>query len=161
MPVAAARAGTLPAPAAMRKKVLSGRHPPYGVSLLLMNRNLIHFLEDIPARSVITASSALDMYFSHPEGRVLHVSTEADLIELARHLGAVEYPGIEGVDAMLATDEGYVLFTCVDSVLSRPRSLFTVADLAYEPAAWKYLDPTGMYGDLRAKLLRVSDGVVF
>jgi poly(A) polymerase len=126
-----------------------------------MNRNLIHCLEDIPARSVITSSSALDLYYNHPEARVLHVSTEADLIELAKHLGAIEYPAIEGVDAGLSTEEGYLLLSCVDSVLSLPRSLFTIADLAYDPVERKFLDRTGMYGDLRAKLLRVSDEVVF
>ncbi|MBN1685016.1 MAG: phosphohydrolase [Spirochaetales bacterium] len=126
-----------------------------------MNRNLIHCLEDIPARSVITSSSALDLYYNFPEARVLHVSTEADLIELARHIGALEYPGIEQVDALVAGEEGYVLFSCVDSVLSLPRSPFTVANFAYDPVERKYLDRTGMYRDLRARLLRVSGEVVF
>ena len=101
------------------------------------------------------------MYYNYPEAPVLHVSTEADLIDLAKHLGAMEYPGIEGVDAALCSEEGYVLFSCVDSVLSLPRSLFTVADFAYDPAGRKYLDRTGMYADLRAKLLCVSQEVLF
>ena len=126
-----------------------------------MTRKLIHCLEELPARSVLTSSSALDMYFNLPEASVLHVSTEADLIDLAKHLSGIEYPGMEGVDAALASEEGYVLFTCVDSVLSLPRNLFTVANFAYDPAARKYLDRTGMYGDLRAKILRASEGVVF
>ena len=110
-----------------------------------MTRNLIHCLEEIPARSVITSSSALDMYFDLPEARVLHVATEADLIGLAKQVGALEYPGIEGADAALGSEEGYVLFSCVDSVLSLPRNLFTVADVAYDPAARKYLYRTDMY----------------
>ena len=126
-----------------------------------MTRNLIHCLEDISARSVITSSSALDLYFELPEARVLHVATEADLIALAKQLGSLEYPGIEGVDAGLGSDEGYVLFTCVDSVLSLARNLFTLADFAYDPAGRKYLDRTDMYGDLRTRTLRVSDGFVF
>jgi len=126
-----------------------------------MNRNLIHCLEDIPARAVLTSSSALDLYYNHPEARVLHAATEADLIELAKHLGAIEYPGIEGVDAALSTGEGCVLFSCVESVRSLPRNLFTIADFAYDPAERKFLDPHGMYTDLRAKLLRISEDVVF
>ena len=126
-----------------------------------MTRSLVHYLEDIPFRSVITSVSALDMYFNLPEAKVLHVSTEADLIGLTKSFDGLEYPGIDGIDCGLRCDEGYILFTCVDSVLDLPRRAFTVANIAYDPAEMKYLDRTGAYPDLRRKVIRMTDDVFF
>jgi poly(A) polymerase len=125
-----------------------------------MTGSLVHYLEELPHRSVLTSVSALDTYYNLPEARTLRVSTEADLVELTKAYGELEFLGIDGVDAGLRRPEGYILFSCVDSVVKLPRSAFSVANFAYDPAAMIYLDKSGAYPDLKAKRTTMSNGFV-
>ena len=72
---------------------------------------LVHFLDDIPSPSVLHSFSSLDTYYDIDQSSVLHVYTEADLIELARAFPNLQYPGVDGIDALLAQADGRVRFT--------------------------------------------------
>ena len=126
-----------------------------------MTSNLIHNLEDISARTVLTSFSALDVYFDNPEAMVIRVTTEADLIGLARELDSLEYPGIEGVDAVYRCPEGRILISCVDSVLHLQKTPFSVLNLAYDAVERKFLDRASIYGDLRSRQIRMMEDVYF
>ncbi|MBT3275872.1 MAG: phosphohydrolase [Spirochaetales bacterium] len=126
-----------------------------------MISNLVHYLEDIPARTVLASFSALDVYFDLPEARVLRVCTEADLVGLTKGLERLEYPGIDGIDAVYSCPEGVILITCVDSVLDLPRSPISILNFAYDPAEMKFLDRCGVYNDLRQKVIRGMEGLFF
>lgn len=117
---------------------------------------LVHYLEDITERSVLHSFSALDFYFGLPDARILHVYTEADLIELARAFSSIEYPGYENVDAIVNRPEGSIYFRCVENVKKPPRMPFTIMNFYYDPSGMKYLDPYNVYGDVRNLALKFS-----
>ena len=117
-------------------------------------RRLVHYLEEVPFPSVLHSYSSLDTYFGLPDTPILHVYTEADLIGLAKVFGHLEYPGWDGIDALLSCPEGSILFGCVESVRHAPVHQFGVMNFLYDPAGMKYLDPLGVYHDVRDRAVR-------
>lgn len=117
---------------------------------------LIHYLEDIPSRSVLHSFSALDFYHGMPDTKILHVYTEADLIELAKVYNGIEYPGHDKVDAIVNCPEGRIYFRCIENTAKPPQMPFSVMNFYYDPAAMKYLDPYCVYDDVRNLVIRYS-----
>ena len=117
-------------------------------------RSLVHYLEDIDAPSALATFSALDTYFDFPDSAVLHAYTEADIIQLAKSFDNLTFPGLDGIDAACEWPEGLIFLTCVDSVKKPPVHPFSMLNIVYDPAARRYYDPHGVYGDIRRKYMR-------
>ena len=118
---------------------------------------LVQVLDDIPGTSVLHSFSSLDTYFALDESSVLHVFTESDLIELAQAFPHLEYPGLDGVDALLSRPEGRIRFTCVDSTRRPPRRGHALLSFLYDPRRRVFLDPYGVYEDLRGRAMSGSE----
>lgn len=106
-----------------------------------------------------TSYSALDRYFRLPSHGPLHLLTEASLVALAQTFDELEYPGLPYEDAAVRTEERRVMFRCRDEDLNPRPFPFTVQGLLYDPARDVFLDPEGIYLDLRSPHLRPNYGV--
>ena len=122
-------------------------------------RPLLDHLEDLPYRSILYATSSLDIYYQRPESSMLYVYTEADLIELAKFYTALEYPGTEDADARLIADEGAVVFRTVDDVSHPPSLPFAPLNFFYVPNERKYIDPYDVYPCIRTRRLTFLDDI--
>lgn len=120
-------------------------------------RRLVHYLEDLNAPSALATFSALDTYADLPDSAVLYVYTEADIIQIAKSCGDLLFPGLDGIDAVSAWPEGFVFFTCVDSIKRPPEHPFSLLNLVYDPVNRKYYDPYGVYSDVRERCIRFLD----
>ncbi|GAB4364489.1 MAG: hypothetical protein Kow009_01220 [Spirochaetales bacterium] len=97
--------------------------------------------------------SALDRYYKVPNRPFLYVMVEGSLVDLAKVLPGLQYPGRDHVDAEYPQPDGEVVyFRCMENRDSRwtPGPFFS---LLYDPSEGKYLDPEGVYGYLRKKRL--------
>ncbi len=95
--------------------------------------------------------SALDQYYKVPNRPFFYVLVEGSLVDLAKALPGLRYPGRDHIDAELEqSDETIVYFRCLESQGHgwTPSPLFS---LLYEPNQGKYLDLQGIYGTLRGK----------
>lgn len=117
-------------------------------------KNLVCCVEDIGAPSVLHSFSALDTYYDSQDTKILHVFTEADLIELSRVFDNLQYPGVPRIDAVAALPEGEAHIMCIDSVQNPPLFSFDIMNLLYDPSRMVFVDSCGMYGELREKVLR-------
>ena len=105
----------------------------------------------------LASYSALDRYFAGP-GRngagtgVLHVTADATLAELARVFDELQFVGDPLADAVAVHAGTRLCIRCSDSA-GRSGYPFTVLDLQYDPRRGVFLDPYGVYGDLRKEEL--------
>lgn len=120
-------------------------------------------LEEAGITAQVARYSALDRYFAGP-GRngatvgVLHLAADATLAELAQVFDELQF-GCDPLADAVAVHEGTRLSVrCTDSA-ERGGYPFTVLDLQYDPRRGVFLDPRGVYGDLRREALvpRASD----
>ena len=98
----------------------------------------------------LSAFSALDRYFRIGEGDNLYVAFEGSLIDLAKVLGELEYPGLENWDAAVPHGEGFVYFRCLADEYPRRRFSFPILDFLYDPARARFFDPADAYRELRS-----------
>lgn len=103
--------------------------------------------------------SALDRYFRLPAYGPLHLSTDATLVALAQTFDELEYPGLPYEDAVIRSDDRRVLIRCDDADLPPRPFPFTIQGLLYDPVRDVFLDPQGVYPDLRSPRLRPNIGV--
>jgi poly(A) polymerase len=104
-------------------------------------------------------TSALDRYFRIPSGPSSYLLTDSSLINLAGTFEDLEYPGLVYEEALIRQDKRRYLFRCYDEdVAALPRP-FTVQELLYDPDRGAFLDPLGIYPDLRrTELIRQTGG---
>jgi poly(A) polymerase len=106
-----------------------------------------------------TNYSALDRYFRLPSYGPLYLLTDAPLVALAQTFDELEYAGLPYEDAVVRTEDRRVMFRCQDEDLSPRPFPFTVQGLLYDPARDVFLDPEGIYYDLRSPHLIANSGV--
>jgi poly(A) polymerase len=111
-------------------------------------------LESAGLRYYFASFSALDRYFGHPRGDNLYVAVDGTLIDLARSLGELEYPGLEDWDAAgPGGAAGLVYYRCLQDEHPRRRMSFELLDFLYDPAADTFFDPDDAYPQLRSKAM--------
>ncbi len=128
-------------------------------------RPLLDHLEALPYPTLLYSTSSLDIYFGKPESSTLYVYTEGDLIELVKVFSNLEYPGTSFADAMLTAEEGTVMFKTVEDIAKPPQLPFAPSNLYYAPKGKKYVDPYGVYPEVRNRRLVFaesdsSDGMI-
>ncbi|MFO8063814.1 MAG: HD domain-containing protein [Spirochaetota bacterium] len=103
-------------------------------------------------RYYFASFSALDRYFRAPtsQTRNVYVAFDGTLIELAKALGELDYPGLEDWDAASAHGEGMVYVRCLSDEYPRRRLSFHLLDFLYDPAADTFFDPRDAYRELRS-----------
>ena len=114
-----------------------------------------HTLSEAGYSCYYDSFSALDRYLKIKLPGPLYLLTNSSLIDLARLFSDLHYPGLPYQDAALEQAAGSTIFQCYDD-LEPPRSqAFSVLDLLYDPEENHFLDPKGIYPDLRQKRLNV------
>ncbi|MFP4010126.1 MAG: HD domain-containing protein [Spirochaetaceae bacterium] len=98
----------------------------------------------------LVAFSALDRYFRYSHGENLYVAIEGGLIELARTVDRLEYPGVDGWDASAPLGRGAVYFRCLHDESPPRRMSFPILDFRYDPARGTFKDPSEAYRELRS-----------
>ncbi|MBN1836377.1 MAG: HD domain-containing protein [Spirochaetales bacterium] len=106
-----------------------------------------------------TNYSALDRYFRLPSYGPLYLSTDATLVDLAQTFDRLEYAGLPYEDAVVRTDERPFMIRCDDADLSPRPFPYSIQGLLYDPVRDVFLDPQGIYPDLRSSRLRPNGGV--
>ena len=101
--------------------------------------------------------SALDKYFDIKNTGIYYLLTDASLVSLAGVLEDIEYPGHYYIDASLEDSENRYYFRCVDHVSCFPSLPFTAQNFLYNIKDDSYLDPYGVYRDLRRPGLVEAD----
>lgn len=101
--------------------------------------------------------SALDRYFRVKEPGSVYLLTDSSLVSLARIFENLEYPGMPLEDACVEINNRRCIFRCVDSIEDTSPHPFTAQDLLYNVAQGSFLDPRGIYGDLRRENLVAAD----
>ena len=99
----------------------------------------------------LASFSALDRYFRKPSGANLYVVVRGSLVDLAREVSDLTYPGLDQWDACLPNGEGAIHFRCVDDDEPMPRFGFGVLDFLFDPRADVFLDRADAYQELREK----------
>ena len=69
-------------------------------------------------------TSALDRYLKHPRGPNVYVAVEAELIDLAKIIDGLSFPGLDRWDAVAQDEDATVYFECVDDPWLYNRSAF-------------------------------------
>ena len=100
--------------------------------------------------------SALDRYFHRPEQPVLHVTVEGDLVNLARAIPRLEFPGVRHADAAVWDDDTRIYFHCIEPDTKPPRQSFRPLNLLYDPAGERFIDPYDDYRSLRGEQLETT-----
>jgi poly(A) polymerase len=106
-----------------------------------------------------TNYSALDRYFRLPSSGPLYLQTDATLVALAQTFEDIEYADLPYEDAAVRMDDRRVMFRCHDQDVSAQPFPFTVQGLLYDPTRDVFLDPEGIYYDLRSTHLFANRGV--
>ncbi|MBN2353122.1 MAG: HD domain-containing protein [Spirochaetales bacterium] len=119
---------------------------------------LLNTLQASGQRFLLQTYSALDRYYRKKNGQAYYFLTQAPLALLARLFDDVEYRGTSESDAIVTLPGGArAFFQCVDSLERPPARAFTVQRLYYDFDDDRYLDPSGVYSDLRARVLASRD----
>ena len=113
-------------------------------------------LADAGYLTYLGSYSALDRYFRTGRSASDIILTRGDLIALARLFDELTFPGFPLEHAAARIGGRSVFFRCADEVEPWRRNPFTVLDLRYDPQTGVFLDPHGVYRDLRrADLVQV------
>ena len=101
--------------------------------------------------------SALDRYFLVKEPGSVHLLTDASLVSLAKTFDDLQYRGMPFEDACLVEKDRRYVFRLVDRIEDVPPHAFTAQDLVYDLTGDAFLDPRGIYHDLRqSRLVEVN-----
>ena len=101
--------------------------------------------------------SALDRYFGLMDPGTVHFLTDSTLVALAQTFDKLEFPGLPYEDVRVIQDEERYVFRCVDTIENPPSYPFTAQNLIYSVDRDAFLDPRGVYRDLRLETLVESD----
>jgi hypothetical protein len=111
--------------------------------------NLIGQLADQGTKPYLAGFSALDEFFHLPPAPSGMLLVEGSIVDCARALPGLEYPGIEQADAMLSDEGRSVYLRCSDA--SPAKNPTAQLNLLYDPIGVKFLDPAGIYQHLRSE----------
>ncbi len=100
----------------------------------------------------LASFSALDRYFRKPTGENVYVLVRGGIVDLAREVDDLTYPGLTRWDACLPNGEGAIHFRCVDDDEPMPRFSFGALDFLFDPRADVFLDRADAYQELRSGL---------
>ena len=104
--------------------------------------------------------SALDRYFSIKDPGSVHLLTDSSLVSLAQVFEELQFPGLPYEDACVVSGGCRYVFRCVDDIKRSPPQPFTAQNLIYSCAKDAFLDPRGIYRDLRAtSLVKIDEPV--
>ncbi|WP_455383123.1 HD domain-containing protein [Salinispira pacifica] len=103
-----------------------------------------------------TYISALDRYFRKDNPEVLYLTVRNSLVDLARVFTDLEFPQIEGIDGAVTRDGKRIYFTVRDEPGEPfPAYAFPVLNLVYDPSRDVFLDPLGIYPELRRPTIQL------
>jgi poly(A) polymerase len=102
---------------------------------------------------LLSSFSALDRFFRVKDQGTVYINTDATLPALAKLFDTIDYPGFPFEDASLEFGNNRYAFRCVDNVKIPAGSPFTIQKLLYNEREDKFIDPLGVYGDLRRQEL--------
>lgn len=105
----------------------------------------------------LSTFSALDRYYRRTEQPSVHIAITDDVVQLAKAVPDLEFPGVDHADAAVSRDGVRVYFTCIDSVERPPRRAIDPLNLLYDPVGDRYLDPHGVYRSVRSERLEIAD----
>jgi poly(A) polymerase len=111
--------------------------------------NVFSKLHDNDINLYLESYSALDKYFNIKNQGIYYIITDASLVNIAQVFDNLEYPGLFYKDASLKENGSRFYFRCVDKINSFPSLPFTAQNLLYNIKSKSYLDPYGVYSDLR------------
>ncbi|HUX11533.1 MAG TPA: HD domain-containing protein [Spirochaetia bacterium] len=98
----------------------------------------------------LTSFSALDRFFRKKTRENVHLAVGCSLVDLAKLFPDLEFPAVEGVDAAITRDGTRIHLTCRDEPGEKfGRHTFPVLDIVYDPTRDLFLDPHGVYPQLR------------
>jgi poly(A) polymerase len=113
---------------------------------------LLGALADTGQRFLMQTYSALDRYYHKKNGRAYFFLTPAPLALLASLFDDIEYRGTNESDAVAKLPDGTrAYFQCVDTLERPPERAFTVQHLYYDFTENYFIDPVGLYADLRSR----------
>jgi poly(A) polymerase len=112
----------------------------------------MHGLETLQAAGIpcyFASFSALDKYFGTEQTPHLYTYVVTGLVELVKTLHPLEFPGLDGWDAVQRNNGSTAFFRCVDGIPADGTKPFSIQGLLYDPAEDRFLDPVTAYPDLR------------
>lgn len=110
----------------------------------------VETLRESGYRAYFASYSALDRYFRVPPSPATHLLTDASLVALAGLFEQLQYAGGDREDAVVRHDGRAFRLRCYDEEVPAPPRAFTVQELLYDPGRDVFLDPEGVYPDLRS-----------
>lgn len=93
--------------------------------------------------------SALEQYLQIPHGPNVYLFVEGSLIDAAKMFPNLEYPGIEGIDAVYSGKERRYLLLCSDSLNSCSCGFLRYTRFFFHLQGKKYHDPDDCYYSIR------------
>jgi len=121
-------------------------------------RDPIAVLKESGHRVYLASYSALDRYFRLPPSPgPRYLLTDCSLICLARTFEELDYAGSQNEDASVTHEGRRFVFRCFDEEDPPSPHPFSVLALLHDPERAVFLDPEGIYPDLRLPVL-VSRG---
>ncbi|TVQ23475.1 MAG: HD domain-containing protein [Spirochaetaceae bacterium] len=100
--------------------------------------------------------SALDRYFRTDTDGPLHVSFEGDLVDLARAVADLDFPGVHFADAATWDGDRRIYFRCIEPGSKLPPQTFRPLNLLYDERRTRYLDPYDDYRSIRGPVLEAT-----
>jgi poly(A) polymerase len=115
--------------------------------------------KNLPAGVFLSSLSALELYYGKELSEPVSICLRGSLADIAREFDDVDFPGIDGCDAVARFDGAVCLIRCVDEDEPFPRMPFSVQNLCYDPRRRVFLDPLNIYYDIRRGEPRLLDEV--
>ena len=119
----------------------------------------MHFYKNLPAGVFLFSVSALELYYEKQLSEPVSLCLRGSLTDIAREFDDVDFPGIDGYDAVARFDGHHCVIRCIDEDSPFPRMPFSVQNLYYDPLRRVFLDPLNVYADVRRKEPRLMDEV--
>ncbi len=117
-------------------------------------RDPVAVLQDGGHRVYYASFSALDHYFRLPPSPAArYLLTDCSLVCLAGVFEELEYGGERHEDAIVSWEGRQYAFRCYDEDDPASPRPFSVQELLYDPQRDVFLDPEGVYPDLRVEVL--------
>ena len=109
-------------------------------------------------KSALFSLSSLSAYFKVPLPGIRFQLVEGSIVDIAKLYDNVEYPGVDGIDALVREEDTEIFFKCSDSISRQPAHPLSTAGFLYDPERRVYLDTTDCYCSLRDRELKLNSG---
>jgi poly(A) polymerase len=119
----------------------------------------VDFYKNLPSGVFIGSVSALELYYGKELSEPVNLVLRGSLADIAREFDDVDFPGMDGCDAVARFDGHACLIRCIDDDEPFPRMPFSVQNLFYDPRRRVFLDPLNIYVDIRRGEPRLLDEV--